>query len=52
MKLRTLSAAFALAGLGFAMPGQAAGISDDVIRIGLITDMSSVYTYIDGAGGG
>jgi branched-chain amino acid transport system substrate-binding protein len=52
MKLRTLSAAFALAGLGFAMPGQAAGISDDVIRIGLITDMSSVYSDIDGAGGG
>ncbi|NGM87383.1 ABC transporter substrate-binding protein [Parapusillimonas sp. SGNA-6] len=52
MKLRTLSAAFALAGLGFATPGQAAGISDDVIRIGLITDMSSVYSDIDGAGGG
>jgi branched-chain amino acid transport system substrate-binding protein len=52
MTLRTLSAAFALAGLGFAMPGQAAGISDDVIRIGLITDMSSVYSDIDGAGGG
>src|SRR5690554_950660 len=52
MKLRTLSAAFALAGLAFAAPGQAAGISDDVIRIGLITDMSSVYSDIDGAGGG
>jgi branched-chain amino acid transport system substrate-binding protein len=52
MKLRTLSAAFALAGLSFAAPGQAAGISDDVIRIGLITDMSSVYSDIDGAGGG
>ncbi|UYO94753.1 ABC transporter substrate-binding protein [Pollutimonas sp. M17] len=52
MKLRTLSVAFALAGLGFAIPGQAAGISDDVIRIGMITDMSSVYSDIDGAGGG
>src|SRR5690554_7826787 len=52
MKLRTLSVAFALAGLGFAVPGQAAGISDDVIRIGMITDMSSVYSDIDGAGGG
>ncbi|MFW7343859.1 ABC transporter substrate-binding protein [Pollutimonas sp. H1-120] len=52
MKLRTLSVAFALAGLGFTAPGQAAGISDDVIRIGMITDMSSVYSDIDGAGGG
>lgn len=52
MKLRTLTAAFALAGLGFTAPGQAAGISDDVIRIGLITDMSSVYSDIDGAAGG
>lgn len=52
MKLRTLSAALAVTGLGFALPGQAAGISDDVIRIGLITDMSSVYSDIDGAGGG
>ncbi|MGB3290354.1 MAG: ABC transporter substrate-binding protein [Burkholderiaceae bacterium] len=52
MKLRTLSVAFALAGLGFALPSQAAGISDDVIRIGMITDMSSVYSDIDGAGGG
>ncbi|MDS1140924.1 ABC transporter substrate-binding protein [Pusillimonas sp. SM2304] len=52
MKLRTLSAALAVAGLGFALPGQAAGISDDVIRIGMITDMSSVYSDIDGAGGG
>src|SRR5690606_14232954 len=52
MKLRTLSAAFALAGLTFAAPGQAAGISDDVIRIGFITDMSSVYSDIDGAAGG
>ena len=52
MKLRTISAALAVAGLGFALPGQAAGVSDDVIRIGLITDMSSVYSDIDGAGGG
>ncbi|NYT85505.1 ABC transporter substrate-binding protein [Pollutimonas harenae] len=52
MKLRTLSAALAVVGLGFALPGQAAGISDDVIRIGMITDMSSVYSDIDGAGGG
>src|SRR3546814_19359524 len=52
MKLRTLSVAFAVAGLGFTIPGHAAGISDDVIRIGMITDMSSVYSDIDGAGGG
>ena len=52
MKLRTLSAALAVAGLGFALPGQAAGVPDDVIRIGMITDMSSVYSDIDGAGGG
>src|SRR3546814_20068501 len=52
MKVRTIAVAFALAGLGFTAPGQAAGISDDVIRIGMITDMSSVYSDIDGAGGG
>ncbi|MGB6103612.1 MAG: ABC transporter substrate-binding protein [Pusillimonas sp.] len=52
MKLRTLTVALTVAGLGFALPGQAAGISDDVIRIGMITDMSSVYSDIDGAGGG
>src|SRR3546814_13903188 len=52
MKFRTLAVAFAVAGLGFTIPGHAAGISDDVIRIGMITDMSSVYSDIDGAGGG
>lgn len=51
MKLRTLSAAFALAGLAMAAPGQAAGISDDVIRIGFITDMSGLYSDIDGPAG-
>ncbi len=51
MKLRTLSAAFALAGLTMAAPGQAAGISDDVIRIGFITDMSGLYSDIDGPAG-
>lgn len=51
MKLRTLTAAMALAGLGLSAPTFAAGISDDVIRIGFITDMSSVYSDIDGAGG-
>lgn len=51
MKLRTLSAAFALAGLTMGAPGQAAGISDDVIRIGFITDMSGLYSDIDGPAG-
>lgn len=51
MKLRTLTAAFALAGIGFSAPGTAAGISDDVIRIGFITDMSGVYSDIDGQAG-
>ncbi|MEO6959348.1 MAG: ABC transporter substrate-binding protein [Burkholderiaceae bacterium] len=51
MKLRTLTAALALAGLSFAVPSQAAGISDNVIRIGFITDMSSVYSDLDGKAG-
>jgi branched-chain amino acid transport system substrate-binding protein len=53
MKLHTLTAALALAGLGFAASSavQAQGISDDVIRIGFITDMSGVYSDIDGKAG-
>ncbi|ARP87381.1 ABC transporter substrate-binding protein [Bordetella genomosp. 9] len=53
MKLHTLTAALALAGLGgLALPAaQAQGISDDVIRIGFITDMSGVYSDIDGKAG-
>lgn len=51
MKLRTLTAALALAGLSFAVPSQAAEISDNVIRIGFITDMSSVYSDLDGKAG-
>ena len=52
MKLHTITAALALAGLGFAgLPAQAQGISDDVIRIGFITDMSGVYSDIDGKAG-
>src|SRR5690606_10765362 len=50
-KLRNLTAAFAVAGLAGALPAHA-DISDDVIRIGMITDMSSVYSDIDGSGGG
>ena len=51
MKLRTLSAALAVAGLGFGLSAHAAGMSDDVIRIGFITDMSGVYADVDGNGG-
>lgn len=51
MKLRILSASLALAGLGLSTAATAA-ISDDVIRIGLITDMSGVYSDIDGKAGG
>src|SRR3546814_12071310 len=51
-KLRPLSVAFPVAGLRFTIPGPAAAISVDVIRIGMSTDMSSVYSDIDGAGGG
>ncbi|MEO6983769.1 MAG: ABC transporter substrate-binding protein [Paralcaligenes sp.] len=51
MKLRTLSAALAVAGLSFTGLSHAAGISDNVIRIGFITDMSGVYSDIDGKAG-
>ncbi|WP_459617626.1 ABC transporter substrate-binding protein [Bordetella sp. 2513F-2] len=52
MKLHTITAALAVAGLGFAgLPAQAQGISDDVIRVGFITDMSGVYSDIDGPAG-
>lgn len=51
MKLRLLSASLAIAGLGLTGLTHAAGISDDVIRIGFITDMSSVYADIDGKAG-
>ena len=53
MKLKKLTAACALAfgmALGLGAPAQAQ-ISGDVIRIGIITDMSSVYADIDGPGG-
>lgn len=52
MKLRTLPAILALAGLGAVAPLHAAGISDDVIRIGFISDLSGVYSDLDGTAGG
>ncbi|ANN66190.1 ABC transporter substrate-binding protein [Bordetella bronchialis] len=53
MKLHTLTAALALAGLGLvaAPAAHAQGVSNDVIRIGFITDMSGVYSDIDGKAG-
>jgi len=52
MELHTITAALAMAGLGFAgATAHAQGISDDVIRIGFITDMSGVYSDIDGKAG-
>ena len=53
MKTKKLTAASALAlGTLFAAVSPAsAQISGDVIRIGLITDMSSVYADLDGPGG-
>ncbi len=53
MKLKKLTAACTLACatlLGAALPAQAQ-ISGDVIKIGIITDMSSVYADLDGQGG-
>jgi len=53
MKLKKLTAVCSLACaalVGAAVPAQAQ-ISGDVIRIGIITDMSSVYADLDGQGG-
>ncbi|MBI1889491.1 MAG: ABC transporter permease, partial [Burkholderiales bacterium] len=51
MKVKVLTAAVcgALA-VGFSAPASAQ-ISGDVIKIGLITDMSGVYADVDGPGG-
>ena len=53
MKLKTITAACALATatlFGVSTPAQAQ-ISGDVIKIGIITDMSGLYSDIDGQGG-
>ncbi len=51
MKLTPLASAFTLACAAmFGTPAQAQ-ISGDVIKIGIITDMSGLYSDIDGAGG-
>ena len=44
MKLHTIIAVLVLAGLICGATAHAQGISDDVIRIGFITDMSGVYS--------
>ncbi len=49
--IRTTLAAAALASCGLAATQAQAQISGDVIKIGFLTDMSSVYADIDGAGG-
>lgn len=51
MRLLILKAALATAMLGAAGLGHAGDISDNVIRIGFITDMSGVYSSGDGKGG-
>ncbi len=51
MKLRTLSSALLMAGLGLTALSAQAEISDDVVRIGFITDLSGVYSDIDGPAG-
>jgi len=50
MKLKTL-AALLLAAFGVAAQPAVAAISDDVIRIGIISDMSGVYADVDGPAG-
>jgi len=51
MKLKNLATALAAIGLGVSGSAAMAQISDDVIRIGHVSDMSSVYSDIDGPGG-
>ena len=48
MKMKTLAAALAL---GFAATGAFAQAQTGPVRIGFITDMSSLYADIDGPGG-
>lgn len=50
MKLKNIAAACSLACAAAYVPAQAQ-VSGDVIRIGIITDMSGLYSDIDGQGG-
>ena len=51
MKLKTISAACALAATTMFGASAQAQVSGDVIRIGFITDLSGVYADIDGPAG-
>ena len=51
MKLKKISAACAIAATTMFGASAQAQISGDVIKIGIITDMSSVYADLDGQGG-
>ena len=51
MKLNQLSAACALAAATFVSAGAQAQISGDTIKIGFITDLSGLYSDIDGPAG-
>ena len=48
-RTRLALAAVASIGLG-SFPAQAAGISDDVVKVGVLTDMSGVYSDMNGNG--
>jgi branched-chain amino acid transport system substrate-binding protein len=50
MKRNILAVAASAACLGLALPAQAQ-ISNDTIKIGMLTDVSGVYADVDGAGG-
>ncbi|MDQ1816921.1 ABC transporter substrate-binding protein [Massilia sp. CCM 9210] len=50
MKRNIIALATSAACLGFALPAQAQ-ISNDTIKIGMLTDVSGVYADVDGAGG-
>ncbi|NHZ92561.1 ABC transporter substrate-binding protein [Massilia sp. CCM 8733] len=50
MKRNIIALAASVACLGFALPAHAQ-ISNDTIKIGMLTDVSGVYADVDGAGG-
>ncbi|MDQ1920781.1 ABC transporter substrate-binding protein [Massilia pseudoviolaceinigra] len=50
MKRNIIALAASAACLGFALPAQAQ-VSNDTIKIGMLTDVSGVYADVDGAGG-
>ncbi|MCE3602635.1 ABC transporter substrate-binding protein [Massilia sp. P8910] len=50
MKRNIIALAASAACLGFALPAQAQ-ISNDTIKIGMLTDVSGVYADVDGSGG-